>query len=95
MVPVAFGAEVIEMSFKEKLESLRRGLQSGDPSQCGESPRWIQEEVLRRLEQLLEEPQDSVLESKAESFVIGATRFVADRCGSECDTLLESLSKIA
>jgi hypothetical protein len=83
------------MGIKEKLENLRRGLQNGDRSQCGDSPHWIQEEVLRRLDKLLEEPQDAVLESKAKLFVIGATRFVVDRCGSECDILLGVLSKIA
>lgn len=83
------------MTVKEKIERLRDGLRDGDVDICGDSPKWIQDELLQRIETLLERASDEAFHAEAESFSIGAIRFVADRCGSECDTLVESLSGIA
>ena len=83
------------MTVKSKIERLRDGLRNGDAEICGESPKWIQDELLQRVDVLLAKSSEPTFQAEAESFSLGAVRFVADRCGSECDQLVEALSEIA
>lgn len=82
------------MTTIETIVRIRDGLRDRDAAICGDSPKWIQEELLKRINTLLTKSSEPTFQAEAESFSIGAVRFVADRCGSECDQLVESLSKI-
>ena len=82
------------MTVKDKIEELRDGLRNGDAKICGESPKWIQDELLQRLDALLAKSSEPTFQAEVESFSLGAVRFVADRCGNECDKLVKSLSEI-
>jgi len=82
------------MTIKEKILKIRDGLRDGNVEICGESPKWIQDELLQRIDALLEKSSEPTFQAEVESFSIGAIRFIADRCGNECDHLVESLSEI-
>ena len=68
---------------RDKLKNLRDGLRNGDAEICGESPKWIKDELLQRVDALLAKSSEPTFQAEAESFSLGAVRFVADRCGSK------------
>jgi hypothetical protein len=82
------------MKTRESIDNFRIGLTIGSVSICGDAPKWIRDELLVRINKLLEESNDSSLKVNTENFSLGAIRFVADNCGSECDQLVESLSSL-
>ncbi len=82
-------------NMRASLEVLLRGMREGDGRVCGDAPEWIIEKVASNLESLMAEHlADDALRSSLDEFVTGATRFVADQCGSECYTLLSALSAL-
>lgn len=83
------------MNAKQGLSELCSAIRNRDTVKCGNAPTWILEELLKRLEHLLAKGSDAIIEAEAEAFVVGAIRFVTDRCGSECDALVDTLSRIA
>ena len=79
---------------RTKIQELREAIQSGNVGVCGESPLWIRQELGAKLDQLLSSKDEDGLKHSAEAFSMGAIRFVADRCGSECDDLVNALGKL-
>jgi hypothetical protein len=79
---------------KEQLQNFRDELQNGSSKVCGDSPKWLRDELLVRLDRLLDEASDETIREKIASFSLGAIRYVSDRCGSECDALLEAISAL-
>ena len=79
---------------RTRVEELREALQSGNVLVCGDSPAWIRQELVAKMDTLLSGKDDSSLGDAVAAFSMGAIRFVADRCGSECDELVEALGKL-
>lgn len=79
---------------RAKIRELREAIQSGNVGICGESPLWIRQELVTKLDQLLSSKDDDGFKGLVEAFSIGAIRFVADRCGSECDNLVNALGRL-
>ena len=79
---------------RARVRKLREAIVDGKMAVCGESPRWIREELIVKLDQLLAISDDVVLASAVEAFSIGAIKFVADLCGSECEELVNSIAEL-
>lgn len=80
---------------RKRVQELRDAINDGNIAICGGSPTWIRQELVARLDQLLTSSKDNVFKDAVEAFSIGATRFVADQCGSECDELLTAIGKLS
>jgi hypothetical protein len=62
---------------------------------CGDAPTWIIDTLVSKLEVLLrEQVKDGELVQRVDAFLLGATRYVADQCGSECNTLLTAMDSL-
>lgn len=83
------------MAVRERLSTLARCLHERDAQVCGEAPAWIIEKVASNADALLrEEVGAEELPRRVSDFVLGAARFIADQCGSECDTLWSALASL-
>jgi hypothetical protein len=63
-----------------------------DLSVCGEAPAWILETIVEQLIDFIELGDDS--KDGMRSWALGAIRFVADQCPTECGVLLASLQML-
>ena len=80
---------------QKRLEDFLLGLCERDRQICGRAPAWIVDEVARKVGSLLAQGlADDALRWSVDSFVLGATRFVADQSGSDCDSLLAALHSL-
>lgn len=79
---------------RTKVQELREAIQSGNVVVCGESPLWIRQELVTKLDQLLSSKENEDFKGSVEAFSTGAIRFVADRCGSERDDLVNALGRL-
>ena len=81
-------------SLKEQLEYFRDGLQSDDPQTCGNSPKWIREVLVEKLELVLAKSSEPTFDDEAKCFVENAKRYVAENSGQESKLLSRSLSQL-
>lgn len=79
---------------RPELSKIRDGLRTRDPAICGTAPEWIIEQVQLRFDEMLVglTPQNET--AKVDDFARGAVRYIDDQCGSECDTLGDTLFKL-
>jgi hypothetical protein len=80
---------------RERLLILGRQLTARDKRICGDAATWIIDTLALKLGVLLQEQaKEGELGSRVDAFLLGATRYLADQCGSECDTLLTALHSL-
>jgi hypothetical protein len=78
----------------KRIAQLKAVVENWDKNACGDAPIWLREKLLENIMSISVDDPKTDIESRIETFRLGAIHFIADNCGAECERLLKTLSDI-